>query len=318
MGVYALGKCQRVIKLLRAAGYDKRIWLHGGLASLCTLYQQNGIDLGDVALVSDAILETFKGQVVLCPPAVYLETVGAAVAAQDASAFFLDELGRVVIARRGTLIVARGETITVTGATPVVDVQNAAQQRVLTKDVVDAIPSGRTHFGVAALIVACQAVIYTYDGWYAVIYFGEEVRNPGRDVPRAMIGGVLAVIIVLGFLRDWRATFISALALPTSVIATVWFINLLGFTFNMMSLMALSLVIGILIDDAVVVRESMGGPGHGTDLGRCHKAPPGQGFAAYFRAAPVLDGGRAWVHSPAFSRLFPDFPCPLARGFSPG
>jgi putative mRNA 3-end processing factor len=68
VGVYALGKCQRVIKLLRAAGYDKRIWLHGGLAPLCTLYQQNGVNLRDVALVSDAILETFKGQVVLCPP----------------------------------------------------------------------------------------------------------------------------------------------------------------------------------------------------------------------------------------------------------
>jgi len=68
VGVYALGKCQRVIKLLRAAGWDKRIWLHGGLQSMCTLYQQNGVDLGDIALVSDAILETFKGAIVLCPP----------------------------------------------------------------------------------------------------------------------------------------------------------------------------------------------------------------------------------------------------------
>jgi putative mRNA 3-end processing factor len=68
VGVYALGKCQRVIKLLRAAGYDKRIWLHGGLASLCKLYENNGVELGDTALVSDAILETFKGQIVLCPP----------------------------------------------------------------------------------------------------------------------------------------------------------------------------------------------------------------------------------------------------------
>jgi putative mRNA 3-end processing factor len=68
VGVYALGKCQRVIKLLRAAGYDKRIWLHGALASLCKLYESNGVELGDTALVSDAILETFRGQIVLCPP----------------------------------------------------------------------------------------------------------------------------------------------------------------------------------------------------------------------------------------------------------
>ena len=68
VGVYALGKCQRVIKLLRAAGYDQRIWLHGSLLSLCKLYQDHGIDLGDVAPVSDAILETFRGAIVLCPP----------------------------------------------------------------------------------------------------------------------------------------------------------------------------------------------------------------------------------------------------------
>ena len=42
-------------------------------------------------------------------------------------------------------------------------------------------------------LLAMQAVIYTYDGWYGVIYFGEEVRQPGRDVPRSMIGGVLLV-----------------------------------------------------------------------------------------------------------------------------
>lgn len=68
VGVYALGKCQRVIKLLRAAGYDKRIWLHGALLPLCKLYQDHGIDLGDVAPVSDAILETFRGAIVLCSP----------------------------------------------------------------------------------------------------------------------------------------------------------------------------------------------------------------------------------------------------------
>jgi len=48
----------------------------------------------------------------------------------------------------------------------------------------------------AALILAMQAVIYTYDGWYGVIYFGEEVKQPGRDVPRAMFGGVLAVMAI--------------------------------------------------------------------------------------------------------------------------
>src|SRR5437868_1546213 len=48
----------------------------------------------------------------------------------------------------------------------------------------------------AALMIALQFVIYTYDGWYAVIYFGEEVTDPGRDIPRSMFGGVLSVMAI--------------------------------------------------------------------------------------------------------------------------
>src|SRR5215212_7045449 len=48
----------------------------------------------------------------------------------------------------------------------------------------------------AAIVLALQAVIYTYDGWSGVIYFSEEVRDPGRDIPRAMFGGVISVTII--------------------------------------------------------------------------------------------------------------------------
>ena len=72
-----------------------------------------------------------------------------------------------------------------------------------------------------------------------------------------IFGGIMAVLVVFVFMRDWRSTAITALALPTSVIATFFFMYAIGFTINMMTLMALSLVIGILIDDAVVVRENI-------------------------------------------------------------
>lgn len=49
---------------------------------------------------------------------------------------------------------------------------------------------------IAALVLSLQAVIYTYDGWAGVIYFSEEVKNPGRDIPRAMLGGVLLVVVI--------------------------------------------------------------------------------------------------------------------------
>jgi HAE1 family hydrophobic/amphiphilic exporter-1 len=71
------------------------------------------------------------------------------------------------------------------------------------------------------------------------------------------LGAFLAVVIILLFLHDWRATFISALALPISVIATFAFVQAMGFTLNMMTMLALSLSIGILIDDAIVVIENI-------------------------------------------------------------
>jgi len=74
----------------------------------------------------------------------------------------------------------------------------------------------------------------------------------------AMIeGAVLAVLVVFLFLRDWRATFISALAIPLSAIPAFWFMDLLGFTLNGMTLLALSLVAGVLVDDAIVEIENI-------------------------------------------------------------
>lgn len=72
-----------------------------------------------------------------------------------------------------------------------------------------------------------------------------------------VLGAILATIIVWFFLRDMRITLISAAALPTAVIATFALMDYMGFTLNMMSTLALSLSIGILIDDAIVVVENI-------------------------------------------------------------
>jgi putative mRNA 3-end processing factor len=69
VGVYALGKCQRLIALLRAAGYDAPIHLHGALIALTALYEQLGIPLGPVQPVTAASKPDLKGAVVLAPPA---------------------------------------------------------------------------------------------------------------------------------------------------------------------------------------------------------------------------------------------------------
>lgn len=70
-------------------------------------------------------------------------------------------------------------------------------------------------------------------------------------------GAILAVIVVFFFLRDWRATVISAIAIPLSAIPAFWFLDMLGITLNQMSLLALGLVAGVLVDDAIVEVENI-------------------------------------------------------------
>ncbi|WNO53874.1 efflux RND transporter permease subunit [Stakelama saccharophila] len=70
-------------------------------------------------------------------------------------------------------------------------------------------------------------------------------------------GALLAVVVVFLFLRDWRATLISALAIPLSAIPSFWFMDMMGFTLNNMTLLALSLVAGVLVDDAIVEIENI-------------------------------------------------------------
>jgi len=84
------------------------------------------------------------------------------------------------------------------------------------------------------------------------------IRVSVENVRRTLIeGALLTVLIVFLFLNSWRSTVITGLTLPISIIGTFLFMNLFGFTINMITLMALSLCVGLLIDDAIVVRENI-------------------------------------------------------------
>ncbi len=87
---------------------------------------------------------------------------------------------------------------------------------------------------------------------------GTRVRNSVRNVQEALVeGALLTVLVVFLFLNSWRSTVITGLALPVSVLASFVPLMIFGFTLNTMSLLGLSLAIGILIDDAIVVRENI-------------------------------------------------------------
>lgn len=86
----------------------------------------------------------------------------------------------------------------------------------------------------------------------------QYIRSSVNDVMESMIfGGLLAVAITFLFLQNTRATIIGAIAIPTSVVATFFLLKMMNFTLNNMSLMGLSLAVGILIDDAIVVIENI-------------------------------------------------------------
>lgn len=86
----------------------------------------------------------------------------------------------------------------------------------------------------------------------------KEVEENLQDVQRTLVlGAVLAVLIVYLFLHNLRGTLIVALAIPTSIISTFLVMQLLGFTLNSMTLLGLSLAVGILVDDSIVVLENI-------------------------------------------------------------
>ena len=87
---------------------------------------------------------------------------------------------------------------------------------------------------------------------------GKSAQSSLQNVVESlMFGAVLTILVVYAFLNSWRSTLITALALPTSAIAAFIAIWACGFTLNFMTLLGLSLAIGVLIDDAIVVRENI-------------------------------------------------------------
>ena len=121
-------------------------------------------------------------------------------------------------------------------------------------------------WGASALGVAkdAQAVVARLQQEYPQVKFAEassqvDYIQESFDASMEMLieGAVLAIIVVFLFLRDWRATAVSAVALPLSIIPTFWAVWALGYTLNILTLLALSLVVGILVDDAIVEVENI-------------------------------------------------------------
>jgi len=85
----------------------------------------------------------------------------------------------------------------------------------------------------------------------------DVINNFHASVEALLLGALLAIVVVFLFLRDWRATFITAVAMPLSLIPTFWVMDLTNQSLNIVTLLALSLTVGILVDDAIVEIENI-------------------------------------------------------------
>lgn len=174
------------------------------------------------------------------------------------------EFGNIIVARRG------GQPVTLAQVATVVDGQEEQEslalyngQRTLALNILKA--QGQNTIEVAdGLMAALKELEPRMKALYPgvktqVIKDGSrQIRVGVQNVRSTLLeGAALTILIVFLFLNSWRSTVITGLTLPVALIGTFLFMNMFGFTINMITLMALSLCVGLLIDDAIVVRENI-------------------------------------------------------------
>jgi APA family basic amino acid/polyamine antiporter len=126
----------------------------------------------------------------------YLRPSIAGLGARDGAVAVALALGFALLQSRGVRLAGRAQEVTSLAKTLVLLALVAACFVLPAPAATGAAPAAAGVIGIAAVIAALQAVIYTYDGWTGVVYFGGEVRDPGREIPRAMFGGVLSVMAI--------------------------------------------------------------------------------------------------------------------------
>ncbi|MFN4005368.1 MAG: efflux RND transporter permease subunit [Hylemonella sp.] len=172
-----------------------------------------------------------------------------------------EDFGRIIVARKGTTPIRLAQLATISDGpqeldtlalydgqrTLLLSVQKAQDENTIA--VIDGLT--RTVNEVRRELPAGVRLEPIFDG-------SRQIRVAVQNVRQTLIeGAILTVLIVFLFLNSWRSTVITGLTLPIALIGTFLFMYWFGFTINMVTLMALSLCVGLLIDDAIVVRENI-------------------------------------------------------------
>jgi HAE1 family hydrophobic/amphiphilic exporter-1 len=179
----------------------------------------------------------------------------------DARAKRPEDFGKIIVARKNNVAVTVDQVARIAdGAQEVDSLALYNGQRTLLLQVQKAQDENTIQVvdGLNKAVLEMKAVLPPGLKLELVTDSSRPIRVGVENVRRTLIeGALLTVLIVFLFLNSWRSTVITGLTLPISIIGTFLFMNLFGFTINMITLMALSLCVGLLIDDAIVVRENI-------------------------------------------------------------
>ncbi|MBS0596744.1 MAG: efflux RND transporter permease subunit, partial [Proteobacteria bacterium] len=171
------------------------------------------------------------------------------------------EFGRIIVARRGGAPVFLEQVASVRDGAQELDssaLYNGQRTLLLTVQKAQDENTIEVVDGLEQATRALQAELPEGVRLVPIQDTSRPIRVAVTNVRQTLVeGALLTVLIVFLFLNSWRSTVITGLTLPISIIGTFFFMQLLGFTINMITLMALSLCVGLLIDDAIVVRENI-------------------------------------------------------------
>ena len=172
-----------------------------------------------------------------------------------------EDFGKIIVARKGGTAVTVDQVARIADGAQEIDslaLYNGQRTLLLTVQKAQDENTIQVVDGLNKAIVEMKAVLPPGLKLELVTDSSRPIRVGVENVRRTLIeGALLTVLIVFLFLNSWRSTVITGLTLPISIIGTFLFMNLFGFTINMITLMALSLCVGLLIDDAIVVRENI-------------------------------------------------------------
>jgi len=217
--------------------------------------------LASVGLGVDQVVAALRAENISVPVGKVVSPSAEVIVRVDGRIRSPADFNQIVVGRRGGAAIRLGQVAVVADAEREpdsisrIDGHPAISVSVFKAQDANVVATGR---GVKAAVEALGKqlppgvelrLLYATSDWVE-----QSVSNVQHTI---LEGGILTVLIVFLFLGSWRSTVITGLTLPIAVIATLTAIYALGFTLNYMTLMALSLCIGLLIDDAIVVRENI-------------------------------------------------------------